>query len=77
MVGCDFFCNDTAPPEVYTLSLHDALPISARRARILDDSTTPDRFEGDPGFNEAGTRESFGWMWLPVGDRPDPTTGWA
>src|SRR3954467_14818284 len=21
------FCNDTAPPEIYTLSLHDALPI--------------------------------------------------
>src|SRR5688572_31842934 len=23
-----FFFNDTAPPEIYTLSLHDALPIS-------------------------------------------------
>src|SRR5438552_11835363 len=23
-----FFFNDTAPPELYTLSLHDALPIS-------------------------------------------------
>src|SRR6267143_6545696 len=23
-----FFCNDTAPTEIYTLSLHDALPIS-------------------------------------------------
>src|SRR3954454_25418281 len=22
-----FFLNDTAPPEIYTLSLHDALPI--------------------------------------------------
>src|SRR6266436_2148684 len=22
-----FFCNDTATPEIYTLSLHDALPI--------------------------------------------------
>ena len=49
----------------------------ARRARILDDSTTPVRFEGDPGFHETGTRESLGWMWLPAGDRPDPTTGWA
>src|SRR2546425_12073477 len=27
-----FFLNDTAPPEIYTLSLHDALPISAPRA---------------------------------------------
>src|SRR5580698_11394150 len=25
-----FFFNDTATPEIYTLSLHDALPISAR-----------------------------------------------
>src|SRR5438034_7123231 len=30
-----FFFNATAPPEIYTLSLHDALPISlqSRRAR--------------------------------------------
>src|SRR2546422_1560979 len=26
-----FFFNDTATPEIYTLSLHDALPISMRR----------------------------------------------
>src|SRR5947208_12000599 len=26
-----FFCNDTATPEIYTLSLHDALPICRRR----------------------------------------------
>src|SRR6266571_1300135 len=25
--GCDFFFNDTATTEIYTLSLHDALPI--------------------------------------------------
>src|SRR2546427_7119459 len=28
-----FFFNDTATTEIYTLSLHDALPISSRRAR--------------------------------------------
>src|SRR3989441_11994114 len=28
-----FFFNDTATTEIYTLSLHDALPISARGAR--------------------------------------------
>src|ERR1035437_7986084 len=28
-----FFYNDTATTEIYTLSLHDALPISARTAR--------------------------------------------
>ena len=27
---CVFFFNDTATTEIYTLSLHDALPISAR-----------------------------------------------
>src|SRR3712207_7994918 len=29
---CVFFFNDTATTEIYTLSLHDALPISWRRA---------------------------------------------
>src|SRR2546429_6956588 len=28
-----FFFNDTATTEIYTLSLHDALPISRRRPR--------------------------------------------
>src|SRR6185436_452301 len=30
-----FFFNDSATPEIYTLSLHDALPISCRRAPRL------------------------------------------
>src|SRR3712207_8549430 len=29
---CFFFLNDTATTEIYTLSLHDALPISVARA---------------------------------------------
>src|SRR2546430_12515974 len=29
MLFCFFFFNDTATTEIYTLSLHDALPISA------------------------------------------------
>src|SRR5207248_9312575 len=28
-----FFLNDPATPEIYTLSLHDALPISSRRGQ--------------------------------------------
>src|SRR5260364_489812 len=28
---CAFFFNDPATPEIYTLSLHDALPICCRR----------------------------------------------
>src|SRR2546428_13307919 len=47
-----FFFNDTATTEIYTLSLHDALPISeAISAYVLTDSLpevvlpfTPDRF---------------------------------
>src|SRR5476649_505610 len=30
--ACPFFFNDTATTEIYTLSLHDALPICRRRA---------------------------------------------
>src|SRR3712207_8187393 len=30
MEGAGFFVNDTATTEIYTLSLHDALPISGR-----------------------------------------------
>src|SRR6266498_6137909 len=31
---CFFFFNDTATTEIYTLSLHDALPISASGTRF-------------------------------------------
>src|SRR5205807_10596186 len=30
-----FFFNDTAPTEIYTLSLHDALPIFPRQRRVV------------------------------------------
>src|SRR2546421_5756313 len=32
-----FFFNDTATTEIYTLSLHDALPISSRRRHTRSD----------------------------------------
>src|SRR3712207_8205598 len=35
-----FFFNDTATTEIYTLSLHDALPICAKK-RQLDQLTVP------------------------------------
>src|SRR6266853_4123901 len=38
-----FFFNDTATTEIYTLSLHDALPIYARVAGLV-----VNRFRGDP-----------------------------
>src|SRR5687767_15932093 len=35
-----FFFNDTATPEIYTLSLHDALPIlSSRTSTAWDEAT--------------------------------------
>src|SRR5258707_11655622 len=39
-----FFFNDTATTEIYTLSLHDALPISPRSRR----SKTPGRLTESP-----------------------------
>src|SRR5256885_7990665 len=33
-----FFFNDTATTEIYTLSLHDALPISNSRLHLIDRS---------------------------------------
>src|SRR5256885_12886031 len=36
-----FFFNDTATTEIYTLSLHDALPISITEATLL---RTPEQF---------------------------------
>src|SRR5256885_16986876 len=36
-----FFFNDTATTEIYTLSLHDALPISDRRGPSHDRSARP------------------------------------
>src|SRR2546429_6828271 len=34
-----FFFNDTATTEIYTLSLHDALPISTTGASFMDKAT--------------------------------------
>src|SRR2546422_7081445 len=37
MVGfCFFFFNDTATTEIYTLSLHDALPLARSRTVVHD-----------------------------------------
>src|SRR5437763_4710891 len=41
-----FFFTDTATTEIYTLSLHDALPISPNHRRRGDDASFPFRFLG-------------------------------
>src|SRR3712207_7758059 len=41
MFSLFFFFNDTATTEIYTLSLHDALPISGHRRRRRTTSSSP------------------------------------
>src|SRR2546430_11557031 len=58
-----FFFNDTATTEIYTLSLHDALPIS--RARLHDrHGGTELPFRGPPGrpFLHHGARPDRGGL---------------
>src|SRR2546426_12438414 len=56
-LSCFFFFNDTATTEIYTLSLHDALPISSgwrssgnssTAARVSVGSSWPRRRAGPP-----------------------------
>src|SRR2546422_6201609 len=51
-----FFFNDTATTEIYTLSLHDALPISdpLQRARDAEHGGNADRMGQDRGVRGAG-----------------------
>src|SRR3712207_7076242 len=54
-----FFFNDTATTEIYTLSLHDALPISAKDDPPIAGGTGLDA--GDPGQAAGcGTRRYLG-----------------
>src|SRR5258707_9951363 len=41
-----FFFNDTATTEIYTLSLHDALPISFQEERITKNISSGQRVAG-------------------------------
>src|SRR5687768_17983089 len=41
-----FLFNDTAPTEIYTLSLHDALPISGQLGTIRKSTTCPRKGSG-------------------------------
>src|SRR3712207_7603339 len=74
-----FFFNDTATTEIYTLSLHDALPIY-----IKVDADTRDRFAA-AGFEpftytrKDGTADSMSYWRVPPGEAEDPDTvaAWA
>src|SRR3712207_7048103 len=52
-----FFFNDTATTEIYTLSLHDALPISSAATTPRRSSSATSHRPGPTGR----TRSSSGW----------------
>src|SRR2546426_7313108 len=60
MISTFFFFNDTATTEIYTLSLHDALPISApgRPAAAAPSPRSPGCRCRPPGSSPAGTRRT-------------------
>src|SRR3989449_5829553 len=58
-----FFFNDTATTEIYTLSLHDALPISRRRQAVRarggadhHEPAAPDELRARPRHPHRGER---------------------
>src|SRR2546422_4481815 len=53
---CFFFFNDTATTEIYTLSLHDALPISSSRS--LSAATTRETRPSAQASFRASSRRS-------------------
>src|SRR5256885_7646263 len=48
-----FFFNDTATTEIYTLSLHDALPISSAFGRMISSKHEPGAVGGEPRHRPA------------------------
>src|SRR5690554_7187241 len=46
-----FFFNDPATTEIYTLSLHDALPIFRKKIKELSDLFDNDQFKSASEFN--------------------------
>src|SRR5471030_3234191 len=51
-----FFFNDTATTEIYTLSLHDALPISAIQPIVREAGGTFTDWQGRPTIDRKSTR---------------------
>src|SRR5258708_29144135 len=57
-IFCFFFFNDTATTEIYTLSLHDALPISWRSRRWCGNGCRCDRSICRPRSRRRRSRSS-------------------
>src|SRR5690348_17692662 len=58
-----FFFNDTATTEIYTLSLHDALPISSAQ---VADKDYPEVFMDQSGMNDTRSEEHTSELQSPV-----------
>src|SRR2546429_5803090 len=74
-----FFFNDTATTEIYTLSLHDALPISPPFGVVVSGGADPrpharrpDGISGRRHSADAGTDPGAGWRAAAC---PAPRTG--
>src|SRR5689334_23474983 len=68
--SCFFFSNDTAPTEIYTLSLHDALPISFVPKRTLNVSWLPlVPFMPSSTFPSQGSQKEYQKLSGPRTDR--------
>src|SRR5690348_18344500 len=57
-----FIFNDTAPTEIYTLSLHDALPISVTSDSWLADQVEFDLKPGGDAVFRTAERVKTGWV---------------
>src|SRR5580700_8687744 len=83
-----FFFNDTATTEIYTLSLHDALPISLKGGRLDDvslaqyhetvDPTSPAIILLSPSGSPHPFYAEFGWVGAAGATvkTPGPDTVW-
>ena len=60
-----FFFNDTATTEIYTLSLHDALPICLYRAGDSDDELARKTTKVTPGVSQ---HSRSAWWWHHTGN---------
>src|SRR2546422_7151522 len=65
-----FFFNDTATTEIYTLSLHDALPISRSRADEGVEACC-ESFRGRPNSSESARR----WEPAPIHPQAEKRAG--
>src|SRR6266496_6730128 len=80
-----FFFNDTATTEIYTLSLHDALPIAVGLLETLAEvfaGREPDTTEENLQARIRGVllmalSNKFGWLVVATGNKSELSVGYA